>query len=328
MVLTYLQELRHLDERTDYLRRTYASLRAGRRNLHARVCQHLKSPRAGNFNLEVVLKQEQTLSELDGCIDDWVNKLDYAENRRTRVRQKLLEHVAAATILPLATGSGFGVGHNFTTPNVGIPPPATNMSPGDISTPPRSPTKETFEQRSHSNSPLPQRVVPQVPSTIFEQPVVEENASASITGRSPEDKRADVESIRVYADSDLYALLQDVENEISNMGGGSDYTAPPSSHVEMETKALQPRPRLLTEEVHKELQRPQSHEKLTCPDPKSSSSTTPSTVNSRAMYQSSASSLSTSPPAPLPPLKHNFARDSASLLTSAVFKPEKAVIAA
>ena len=322
-----MQELRHLDERTDYLRRTYASLRAGRRNLHARVCQHLKPPRAANFNLEAVLKQEQALSELDNCIDDWVNKLDYAENRRTRVRQKLLEHVAAATILPLTSSPGVGVSHTLPL-TVGIPSPASNMCLGNISTPPRSPTKESLEQRSQSNSPSPQRVVPCVPSTILEQPRVEENASASI-GRGPQDKRADVESIRIYADSEIYALLQDVENEISNMGGGSDYTAPPSSHVAMETKALQCRTGELTEDEHKELQRAQSHEKLSGLTSKySSPSTTPTTANSNSIYQSSSLSLPTSPPAPLPPLKDTLAQDGIPVLTSAVFKPEGVIVAA
>lgn len=40
--------------------------------------------------------------ELDASIDDWFDKLEMAENRRMRVRQKLLEHVAAALLLPTA----------------------------------------------------------------------------------------------------------------------------------------------------------------------------------------------------------------------------------
>ncbi|EEY14430.1 conserved hypothetical protein [Verticillium alfalfae VaMs.102] len=94
------RELRQLDERTEYLRRTYHSLRAGRRNLHSRICQYLRSPRVARFSTDSMLKQEEALGELDASIDDWVNKLEHAENRRARVRQKLLEHVAAAAILP------------------------------------------------------------------------------------------------------------------------------------------------------------------------------------------------------------------------------------
>ncbi|KAJ3487427.1 hypothetical protein NLG97_g6413 [Lecanicillium saksenae] len=36
------KELRQLDDRTEYLRRTYSSLRAGRRNLHSRICHKKK----------------------------------------------------------------------------------------------------------------------------------------------------------------------------------------------------------------------------------------------------------------------------------------------
>lgn len=46
-----------------------------------------------------MLKQEEALAELDQSIDEWVTKLEHAENRRTRVRQKLLEHMAAALVL-------------------------------------------------------------------------------------------------------------------------------------------------------------------------------------------------------------------------------------
>ena len=60
---------------------------------------YLKSPRLSKFSRESILKQEEALAELDLSIDEWVAKLEHAENRRTRVRQKLLEHVAAALTL-------------------------------------------------------------------------------------------------------------------------------------------------------------------------------------------------------------------------------------
>jgi len=52
-----------------------------------------------------MLKQEEALAELDYSIDEWVAKLEQADNRRTRVRQKLLEHVAAALTLQTTKGA-------------------------------------------------------------------------------------------------------------------------------------------------------------------------------------------------------------------------------
>ncbi|OAA59065.1 hypothetical protein SPI_06267 [Niveomyces insectorum RCEF 264] len=299
------RELRHLDERTEYLRRTYTSLRAGRRNLHARICQYLRSPRVAKFSHDSMLKQEEVLAELDTSIDDWVTKLEQAENRRTRVRQKLLEHVAAAATLPwgggLGAGGGVGVlpftwfGSSSSNTVVGVseslqlamgiikppsPPYAHGQGYGQqghgqhgtshgqasnthasIATPPRSPTKASFAG-SHTSttketaalvspaaalSPSPQRpIVAQVPSTILEQPLAEEamaalgrtgaapagaqtpgktpataatlGAAASPESASAAARRIDVESIRIYAGDDVYALLADVENQITQMG--------------------------------------------------------------------------------------------------------------
>jgi hypothetical protein len=152
------------------------------------------------FSHESMLKQEEALAELDSSIDDWVSKLDMAENRRTRVRQKLLEHVAAAALLPPADASM----HTITTP-------------------PRSPTKHSFTPvlpSSGSPAPSPQRVVAQVPSTILEQPEV---VAADRVTSPMSIRRSDAESIRVYVGNDiyLYSLLADVENEITKMGTGN-----------------------------------------------------------------------------------------------------------
>ncbi|KAH8676766.1 Up-regulated during septation-domain-containing protein [Tricladium varicosporioides] len=175
------RELRGLDERCEYLRKTHRSLRSGRRNLHDRICTYLRSPRVARFSHESILKQEEALSELDSSIDDWVSKLEQAENRRTRVRQKLLEHVAAALI---------------------IQPPA-QYARGE-ETPPRSPTKS------------------QSPVRVVEEVRVTSPASMCSTRRGGRD----CESIRIYADSDVYALLADVEEEINRMGEqGEDYKA-------------------------------------------------------------------------------------------------------
>ena len=105
LTLTPPQELRALDERCEYLRKTYKSLRAGRQKLHGRMISYLKRGETVIFSRESLLKQEEALVELDVSIDEFILKLEQAENRRLRLRQKLLEHVAAAIVLnPTAGG--------------------------------------------------------------------------------------------------------------------------------------------------------------------------------------------------------------------------------
>ncbi|KAK8165344.1 Up-regulated during septation-domain-containing protein, partial [Phyllosticta citrichinensis] len=94
------KELHALDERCDYLRRTYKSLREGRQRLHARMLSYLRKSETVCFNRDSLLKQEEALVELDISIDDWIHKIEEAEGRRTRIREKLLEHVAAAVVMP------------------------------------------------------------------------------------------------------------------------------------------------------------------------------------------------------------------------------------
>lgn len=104
--LTKLQELRALDERCDYLRKTYKSLRAGRQKLHGRMISYLRRGETVIFSRESLLKQEEALAELDISIDEFILKLEQAENRRLRLRQKLLEHVAAAIVLNPSAARG------------------------------------------------------------------------------------------------------------------------------------------------------------------------------------------------------------------------------
>ncbi|KAK0109331.1 hypothetical protein ONS96_003150 [Cadophora gregata f. sp. sojae] len=195
------RELRALDERCEYLRKTHRSLRSGRRNLHERICTYLRSPRVARFSHESMLRQEEALSELDTSIDDWVSKLEQAENRRTRVRQKLLEHVAAALLMNPASsptseeaiglllGNG-GAGSENVKAQVTSQAHAPN-------TPPRSPTKSSSPERL-------ERVVEEVKVSSPEAPL--------------RMSRRCVESIRIYADSDISALMADVEDEIKRMG--------------------------------------------------------------------------------------------------------------
>ena len=94
--------MRLLEQRCAYLRRTYSSLKEGRRDLHARMIDYLQSPRTASFSRENMLKQELALVELDESIDEWLNKLEEAEARKMLIRKKLLEHTAATlTVKPL-----------------------------------------------------------------------------------------------------------------------------------------------------------------------------------------------------------------------------------
>lgn len=329
------QELRQLDERTEYLRRTYASLRAGRRNLHSRICQYLRSPRVAKFSYEAMLKQEEAVAELDQSIDDWIGKLEQAENRRTRVRQKLLEHVAAAATMPLSPGCVKGVSESLQMA-VGIRAP--NAQPtGNISTPPRSPTRQAHAAQQ---SPTPQRFVP---STIMEQPLGEEDAAAEDVAlnltrvASPKPTpvttrltRADIQSIRIYAGDDVYALLADVENEITKMG-----EVPPVPKDQVQDAAL-------TENRRKEHYRAESQELLSGLSTKSSANSISSTKSATTKPSSPATSKPPSPittkpssparitvpnefAAPSPPPATTLPRLPSKgeiFLTSAVFKPE------
>ncbi|CAZ80332.1 unnamed protein product [Tuber melanosporum] len=94
------KELSQLETRCQYLRETHKSLRNGRRTLHARMLTYLRTARSAVFSRESLLKQEEALAELDAAIDDWHNKLEKAEDRRAQVKEKLLEHIAAALSVP------------------------------------------------------------------------------------------------------------------------------------------------------------------------------------------------------------------------------------
>lgn len=299
------QELRQLDERTEYLRRTYTSLRAGRRNLHTRICQYLRSPRTAKFSPDSMLKQEEALAELDSSIDEWVNKLEHAENRRTRVRQKLLEHVAAAVTLGSPTGGVVGVSETLQLA-MGVRP----LNP-NISTPPRSPAKPTFSPVHTSSSPSPQRVVAHVPSTILEQPLFEEAATMDSKEPEPGAPLRRAETIRIYADNDVYALFADVENTISNMGGTD---VPPKEEQSQSTDAERRKPyRTLSHDTlnGSPARKPLPISKF---EEKPSSSPPPAPAPGPAPGPAPAPASAPTPPAPEPATEEIY-------LTSAVFKP-------
>jgi hypothetical protein len=117
-----------------------------------------------------------------------------------------------------------------------------------------------------------------VPSTIVEQPLFEEAAA------NWENER---ESIRIYADNDVYALLADVENEMSKMS--APVAAAPVS---------------LSDTERKQLHRARSHELL------------------NSMSKNLNSPMPPSPQAPSPPMKNSPTTEpEAIFLTNAVFRP-------
>ncbi|KAG6009052.1 hypothetical protein E4U21_003383 [Claviceps maximensis] len=252
---TLSKELRQLDERTDYLRRTQTSLRAGRRSLHSRICQYLRSPRVAQFSQYSMLKQEESLADLDASIDEWTAKLDQAENRRTRVRQKLLEHVAAAAIIGRPNAMA-----NMSESLQQVMGMYSPTAPRQLSTPPRSPTQSSFSSQSSMASPSPPGVVAQIPSTIIEQPVLEEGiedkADLSRTTSIVTLKRGHVESIRIYAGDDVFALLTDVENEMIRMGSGNSTVVAPELLMAHESQLE------AASERERQQERQRSHEKL------------------------------------------------------------------
>ena len=97
-----------MDERCEYLRITHTSLREGRSDLQKRMIAFLKSPRTAMFTRENMIKQEKALAELDLSINDWIIRLEQAENRRQRIRQKLLEHIAAALVVNIPSSPPLG----------------------------------------------------------------------------------------------------------------------------------------------------------------------------------------------------------------------------
>ena len=149
-----------------------------------------------------LLKQEEALAELDASIDDWAAKLDRAELRRLRVRQKLLEHVAAVMALGSSSSSpvsvsppdsalGFGYGYYpSASPAASAPTPygAYSYASGGA--------MGALHPGSHTN-------VPAAPTTG--------DGTAGDGGLSRQ------ESIRVYADSQVVSLFTDIEQAIGRM---------------------------------------------------------------------------------------------------------------
>ncbi|KAI9832433.1 MAG: hypothetical protein M1838_005643 [Thelocarpon superellum] len=235
-VTSMTREMGRLDERCQYLRRTLNSLRMGRRGLHTRMVAYLKSPRVEKFSRESMLKQEEALGELDNSIDDWVGKLDQAESRRNRIQQKLMEHVAAALTLP-PPSSGMetmerapeasGASRRASPERRKLELNMTDAGPSELESAPVSSEHSTFKSAS-SNSKSSGHDLPGSGS-VPEDDTPPRTPERPSTPQSQRNERRDVESIKIYAepdvypayaDADVYALLADVEQEISNMSEG------------------------------------------------------------------------------------------------------------
>lgn len=278
------------------------------------------------FSQESLLKQEEALAELDASIDDWVNKLEQAENRRTRVRQKLLEHVAAAVTLPVPGAVGGGTSETLHLA-LGM---KASTAPTCPSTPPRSPTKSAFSPHtgSASPSPSPSRVVAQVPSTIVEQPAGEDAAAVGLGIDHPADepltagiRRAEVESIRIYAGDEVAALLADVEQQITRMSKASEQNA--AMRLERDAERQEKDDLKLSEQQRKELHRAASHEALQGGLKTAPSASSP---KSAAYTGTTKPPTSTTPQSATPPTPQAPEEDSNFMLSAAVFKPRAAVV--
>jgi len=200
-----------------------------------------------------MLKQEEALAELDVSIDNWISKYEQVENRRTRVRQKLLEHLCAAMTLavpsttatqsapavpPASAGStGCETHQNVSdveasswVPSMG----GTTFPMTHVRTASGDSVGSSSSDSSHCGTGTSTGAGAQVPNgTIIKQPTVKEMAATlapdddddggdddggSHTSRST---HGDAESIRVYADSDVYALIADVESDFTRMSTDS-----------------------------------------------------------------------------------------------------------
>ena len=202
-------------------------MRSERQTLHVRMITYLQSPRLTQFSREDMLRQEQGLAQLDAALDAHFTKLEQSENRRTRIRQKLLEHVAAATTLQTSlpsSSSSSSLSFSPVTPDNPAIDPSSSL-PSSLSSP-KHRGDRVGGLVGLGVGILDEDTPPRTPS---DRPHTSASASSPSSLSVPQHhiERKDVESIRVYADSNVYALFADVEQEISRMavrasGGGTN----------------------------------------------------------------------------------------------------------
>lgn len=230
------RELRALDERCDYLRKKHHSLRSTRQAIHMRICSNLRSPRNQNFSRESFLRHEETLSEMDRNIDACVRKLEQADNRQIRVRQKLLEHLAAAAILDINSPKN----DNHENNNNLVCQSFINRSsiPAGENTPPRSPQKTPvsfgelhrgvteaeevilkLELDSQTPVQAPLALFSSNPSDILTEDLTQDGSRSVFSSLTKNENSSLQLRKTVHADDgDVFELMDSVEAEIQRMG--------------------------------------------------------------------------------------------------------------
>ncbi|KAK2594411.1 hypothetical protein QQS21_007865 [Conoideocrella luteorostrata] len=98
------KELRELDGNAELQREKLMSLRFRRLQLHSQILRKLRLRKKVKYGYEALLRHEEVLARVDLRIDSWLTCQERTENRRIRIRQKLLEHLAAAILLPAERG--------------------------------------------------------------------------------------------------------------------------------------------------------------------------------------------------------------------------------
>ena len=202
-----------MDERCDYLRKTYRSLHAGRQKLHARMMAYLKRENGAIFTREGLIRQEEALAELDVSLDDWISKIEQAENRRLRIRQKVLEHFCAAITLTTSTSQA----QTVMSPEQAVRVQVLQRS--QEQTPPRSPVERATDSPNMFTM-LPLTVATTTGMTAI-SPMTMEHEIKPLQMDGPKigdpEKRRDVQSIKIYADGDVLDLFSDIEQAIDHM---------------------------------------------------------------------------------------------------------------
>ncbi|CAK7267293.1 hypothetical protein SEPCBS119000_002468 [Sporothrix epigloea] len=211
----------------------------------------------------------------------------------------------------------------------------------------------------HSQRP----VVAQIPLTIIEQPIVEEAeadvnnymamrgptnglgrtlapipvtpttqtapanysdtllTSPTSTLASPDSRRVDVESIRIYVGDDVYALLNDVENQITQLGSPAMAPAPADPNLPAQDYFSLPRNEALSREERRRLHRAHSQDLLTGFAGYARSTPAPLPPSSRPHPAAIA------PAAACVTVPESSAESDEIFLTSAVFRPERSILA-
>ncbi|KAI9743971.1 MAG: hypothetical protein M1818_002705 [Claussenomyces sp. TS43310] len=194
------RELRALDERCKYLRKTHASFRSGRRNLHEGICNYLRFQPLAGFSHDIFLKQEEALAELDLSIDVLMEKLERAEKRLARVRQKLLEHFAAVLTLPVTAAVSA--------------PDSTRKERGATGT-----SRDVLGHRDEDTPPCSPKNL-HCPVIRPKRKPLRTNNTHHPPTRSNFDQLSP-ESVHIYFESDVQGLLAEVEEEMDRMATGT-----------------------------------------------------------------------------------------------------------